>query len=115
MNAFELYTMIFYVVDLFYDDNPSAELGAYLGAMSPLTFDNVGSADPAIFEEFKKYINGRKITLENSFGIAKEYVKTISYCNIQVAFDNFDEERWIKGCRKYLSEPHKGADSSAVD
>ena len=52
MNKFELYTMIFYALDLYYEANPTDELGSFLGAMSPFTFKEVDSADSAIYLDF---------------------------------------------------------------
>ena len=55
MNDFELFTMVFYAVDSYYEDNPSNELGAFLGMMSPFTFKEMDSANSAIFSDFQKY------------------------------------------------------------
>jgi hypothetical protein len=78
--------------------------------MGPFTFMDICSADPCVFEEFKDFINGRKITIDNSYELAKAYVKTITYADVTGAFEDLTEENWKKGCREYLSEPHKGQD-----
>ncbi len=108
MNEFELYTMIFFAVDAYYEDNPSDELGAFLGMMSPFTFKEVDSADSAVYEKFRKYLNGREVTIENSFSYAKDYLKTVDYCDLNPVFSNTTENEWQDACVDYLSKPHKG-------
>lgn len=108
MNEFELFTMIFYAVDLYYDSNPSDELGAFLGMMSPFTFKEVDSADSAIFSDFCSFINGRKITIDNSLKYAIDYAKTVKYCDIVVAFNGITTAQWKAACEDYLGKQHKG-------
>lgn len=108
MNEFELFTMIFYAIDAYYDDNPTDEMGVFLGMMSPFTFKELDSADSVIFAEFRKVMNGRAITLENSFMYAVEYAKTITYCDIMAVFYGISDEEWKEACKDYLSRPHKG-------
>ena len=108
MNEFELFTMIFYAVDLYYDSNPSDDLGAFLGMMSPFTFKEVDSADPAIFSDFCNCINGRQITIDNSLKYAIDYAKTVKYCDIAVAFNGITTEQWKAACEDYLEKQHKG-------
>ncbi|MBE5857838.1 MAG: hypothetical protein E7296_09800 [Lachnospiraceae bacterium] len=108
MNEFELFTMIFYAVDSYYEDNPTSELASFLGMMSPLTFKEVDSADSAIFADFRAFLNKRSITIDNSLELAKEYSKTVEYCDITGAFNGISEKQWKLACEDYLSKPHKG-------
>ena len=110
MNKFELFTMIFYALDLYYDHNPSEELGRFLSEMSPFTFKQVGSADPAVFKNFCDFIGNEEITIENSYEKAQRYIANINDLDLETAFMNTDEEKWVKGCEKYLTSDHKGAD-----
>lgn len=110
MNDFELFTMVFYAVDSYYEDNPSNELGAFLGMMSPFTFKEMDSADSAIFSDFQKFINKRTISIDNSLELAIEYAKTVTYCDISLAFQDITKEQWRAACEDYLSRPHKGMD-----
>lgn len=41
--------------------------------MNPLVWEDIESADPAMYSEYLEFLNGRAITLENSFDIAKDY------------------------------------------
>ena len=109
MNDFELYTLIFFVIDAYYADNPSDELASLLGLMSPFTFKEIDSADSSIFTNFKRYIDGRDITVANSYQLAKGYIEEIQK-DLIPAFNSISKEEWKKGAEEYLSEPHKGMD-----
>ena len=111
MNKFELFTMIFYALDLYYDHNPSEELGRFLSEMSPFTFKQIGSADPAVFKNFSDFISDREITIDNSYSLALEYVQSIKNVDIFTIFSETKEEKWIEGCKKYLATAHKGMNS----
>ena len=108
MNKFELFTMIFYALDLYYEENPTDELGSFLGAMSPFTFKEVDSADSAIYSDFCKKIKETKITIEESRDMAIEYLKSIDDIDLVSPFTSVTETDWIEGCNDYLSQPHKG-------
>ncbi len=108
MNKFELFTMIFYALDLYYEENPTDELGEFLGAMSPFTFKEVDSADSAIYSDFCEKIKEPKIAVEKSRDMAIVYLKSIDYIDLLSPFMNISESDWISGCNDYLTRPHKG-------
>ena len=109
MNKFELFTMIFYALDLYYDDNPTEELGRFLSEMSPFTFKQIGSADPAVYKKFCDFIGDEKITIENSYEKAQRYIEYIDDLDLKIPFMNIKEDKWVKGCEGYLASDHKGA------
>ena len=49
MNKFELYCMIYYVLDAEWDESKNAELGKFLSSANPFQFRDIGSADPVIY------------------------------------------------------------------
>lgn len=108
MNKFELFTMIFYALDLYYEENPTDELGSFLGAMSPFTFKEVDSADSAIYTDFCGKIKKNKITVKESRDMAIEYLKSFDDIDLVSPFTNVTETEWIEGCNDYLEQPHKG-------
>ena len=108
MNKFELFTMIFYALDLCYEANPTDELGSFLGAMSPFTFKEVDSADSAIYSDFCKKIKKDSITVKESRDIAIKYLKSIDDIDLITPFTSVTEADWISGCNDYLAQPHKG-------
>ena len=108
MNRFELFTMVFFVLDGYWDEHKNDELGEFLSSMNPFLFEDIGSAVPDIYSDFCKFIGDRNITLENSFDIAKEYINGIGVGCVLDAFRWIDEQKWKSSCEEYLSEPHKG-------
>lgn len=110
MNKFELFTLIFYSLDIFYDSNPSEELGQFLSEMSPFTFKQTCSADPAVFAEFCDFIGKDKVELDESYDLAVQYIESIEEIDLKPAFDSMDQDKWIEGCKKYLATDHKGQD-----
>ncbi|MEE3485504.1 MAG: hypothetical protein VZQ98_14435 [Bacteroidales bacterium] len=111
MNEFELFTLIYYSLDAYFGkDVEDASINCVLSDMCPFTFDDIGSADPVMYEDYIKFIDGREITIENSLDFAREYVKTIDFADVTSALEEMTEEKWIKGCKEFLSQPHKGAE-----
>lgn len=109
MNKFEFFTMIFYALDLYYDESPSEELGNFLSEMSPITFKRVDSADPAVYADFCDFLGDKdKIAIEDGYDIALQYLKTIKEIDAVTPFLVTTREEWCEGCENYLSEPHKG-------
>ena len=110
MNKFELFTMTYFVLDRYYENETDEFIVTVLSDMCPFTFKDIGSADPAMFTDFCEFIEGKEITLDNSFDLAKEYVKTIDFADVTPAMDSLTEEQWLEVCNDYLSQPHKGSD-----
>lgn len=113
MNKFELYCLIFYTMQVKWEDTKNEDLGLWLSSMSPFTFKDIGSAIPDVYQNYCKYIGNKRITIDNSYEIAKEYVYSLNddYYNLEEvrkAFDWIAKDRWVKGCNDYLSKPHKG-------
>ena len=110
MNKFELFTMIYFWLDKYYENTTDDRILNQLSEMNPFLWKDIGSADPAVYSEFCTFLGERNISVENSLSIAKEYVATIDYVDVTAAFENIDPEEWIHGCKDYLSAEHKGAD-----
>ena len=75
MKEFDLYKMIFYALDYYWDEYKGEELGLFLSGMNPFLFLGEGSAVPDIYPAYKKFLNGREITVEGSYDVAREYIK----------------------------------------
>ncbi len=108
MNKFELYCMVFYVLDAEWDESKNAELGAFLSGANPFHFADIGSADPMVYAHFCENISG-EITIENSYSIASEYITGLGSEVISAAFFTIDEREWIESVKDYLSQDHKGS------
>ena len=111
MNEFELFSLIYIALDEYYDSETcDNDINTFISGLSPFTFTNIGSADPCEYKKYQKFINGRKITIDNSLEIAKEYIKQIDYVDVREPFEVMTEQEWKSACNTYLSEPHKGMD-----
>ncbi len=102
MNRFELYTMIFYVLDYYWDQNQGEELGMFLSSMSPFTFEGIGSADPAIYDEFCDFIKVDNVEIENSFEMALKYIDWINQPYVTTAFEWVTKEEWNEKSKEYI-------------
>ena len=109
MNKFELFTLIYFWLNNYYKDVDDDMIVNQLSEMDPFIWTDIGSADPAVYSEYCAFLGERKISLENSLSIAKEYVKNIDYVDITEAFENIDPAEWMRGCKEYLASDHKGA------
>lgn len=108
MNQFELYCMVFFVLDAEWDETHSAELGEFLSNANPFLFDDIGSAVPEIYQDFCKIITG-DTPLEKSYEAAFTYVQSLRSSCISAAFEKLDHSVWDEAVRDYLSSEHKGA------
>lgn len=106
MKQFELYSMIFYILDDVWDDSKDYDLGQFLSGANPFLFEDIGSAVPDIYEDFKNK-TPRTIDISDSYRIAADYVKSIEGGKFLEAFLSISEEEWIECVKDYLSEPHK--------
>lgn len=50
MNKFELFSMIFYVLDAEWDESKNPTLGEFLSSANPFLFDSLSSAVPEIYD-----------------------------------------------------------------
>ena len=65
MNEFELFTVIYFVLDAFYEkDIEDPSIHTILSDMNPFVWEDIGSADPAMYSEYIKFLDGRVITHE---------------------------------------------------
>lgn len=113
MNKYELFCMIYHVIDAKWEETKNDGLREWLSDMNPYIWKERTSADPTIYVEYDKWIGKKEITLKNSYDIAREYVCSLNgeYYNfeeIKKAFDSVNRGKWIKECEIFLSISHKG-------
>lgn len=106
MTQFELFCMIFYVLDAEWDETKNKHLGSFLSAANPFLFEDVGSADPVVYKEFCNATD-QSITIENSYKQACSYIDSLHDSIISDAFKSIDQREWMDCAREYLSMPHK--------
>ncbi len=106
MNKFELFCMIFYVLDAEWDENKNPVLGEFLSSANPFLFDGLSSAVPEIYDKFASYIT-EPLTVENSYDKALSYINYLHNDIITKAFESVSKEEWIKSTLDYLAHDHK--------
>ena len=52
MNKFELFTMIYFWLDKYYENTTDDRILNQLSEMNPFLWKDIGSADPAVYSEF---------------------------------------------------------------
>lgn len=107
MKPFELFTMIFYVLDAAWDKTHDRELGDFLSRANPFLFEDLTSADPEIYMEFCELVE-KPIKLENSYTFAKRYIDSLQNKTISEVFAQLSEPAWLGILHEYLSHDHKG-------
>ena len=110
MSQFELFCMVFYVLDAQWDETKDPGLGEYLSSANPFLFTDIGSADPDVFLQFYERTE-KTIPLENSYWTACNYVKSLEDDSLARAFSRIDEKEWIACVMEYLAQPHKGGEN----
>ena len=108
MNKFELFCMVFYVLDADWDDTKDAVVGEYLSSANPFLFADIGSADPTVFAHFCEVIN-KEITVETSYSLAQKYIADLNNESITKAFYTISEDDWFESVSDYLAQEHKGS------
>lgn len=53
LTAHKAFVAMFYALDAAYDDNHDRDLGSFLSAANPFLFKGEGSADVAVYDEFR--------------------------------------------------------------
>lgn len=104
--------MVFYVLDAEWDENKNTQLGEFLSGANPFLFDDIGSADPAIYEKFCEIVDD-SITVENSYNIASKYIAELGNDVVSSAFSTINENEWVECVRDFLSSERKGSNDNA--
>ncbi len=106
MTRYDLFCMIFLALDADWDETHDEELGKYLSDANPFLFAGESSAVEDVYNAFCKVITNEDVKKEQSFKLAKKYVKSL---NIKAVIDSFDllkEEQWEDALGSYLEEKY---------
>ena len=109
MNNFELFSLIFFMLNACWEDNKDENLAHFLSEMNPYLWEEEMSADPAWYEEFKDFMRNKTIGTDNGFQLAKEFLKSIEfYKDLDKYLDEYDQDGWNDAMYQLLNQPHKG-------
>lgn len=109
MNKFELYCMIFYVLDAEWDETKDPQLGEFLSGANPFLFADINSADPTVYAKFSESVSD-SISVGESYKTASQYIASLGNHAVSKAFSSVDEKEWIECVKDYLSQEHKGSE-----
>ena len=107
MTKYELFCMIFLAFDADWDDTQNEELREYLSDANPFLFKGENSADPAVYSDFCKFIDGYDLTEENSYDVAKKYVISLENDTLTESFNTLEKEQWFDVMPEVLKELRK--------
>jgi len=110
MNNFELFTMMFFTLDIQYKKyNDNEDLANYLSSLNPFLWNDCRSADPAYFSEFEEFMKGKTINDDYGYSLALDFLRLNKYSKgMDKYFLMTPLEKYVEGAKKYLSKPHKG-------
>lgn len=112
MNRFELFCMVYFVLDAAWEDTKDPMLADYLSGANPFLFTDISSADPAVYERFCERVSD-SVPLEDSYGEARAYVDSLGNAALSNAFSELDEAEWTLCVRDYLAQEHKGTSAES--
>ena len=109
MNTFELFSMIYLVLEAHLDERGrDEEFVLLVSDMNPFLWEDMGSADPSEYEQFTRYVGACAISVDVGYDIARMYLARFAPKVVSDAFRCYNKERWRELCEDYLSHEHKG-------
>ncbi len=112
MNRFELFCLIFRVLNDEWLHSRDPVLGDYLSSANPYLFEEIDSAVSYVYDEFCELVPER-VPLEDSYAVAADYIASLEpeYDVVKEAFAGFSQDEWMRGAKEYLASDHKGKDA----
>lgn len=115
MNNFEFFSLIFFMLNACWEECKDDNLAHFLSEMNPYLWDSIGSADPAVYAEFLDFMKDKTLGEDNGFQLAKDYLKTVFYPNLEKYLDEYDQDGWNDAVQQLMSQPHKGEETNSKD
>ena len=104
MNRYEIFVMMYFCLEAYWDDNKIDSLGDLCSELNPFLFKGIGSADPAYWADFCDEYPDKQFTTSEGYSIAKEYVKTLENAEATKAFESYSLDQWEKAYSKYKEQ-----------
>lgn len=77
MRQIDVFVMIYYTLDAYWQDHKTDELTNICSFMCPFTFTGIGSAIPSYYIEFCEMFDKENYSVEEGYEIMKKYVSTL--------------------------------------
>lgn len=101
MSIYDIFIMMFYALDAEYDDAPSEELRLFLSDMNPFIFKDEGSAEPSVYENFKKAYQEYGKTAVDEYSFVSLFIDTECTPAIKKAFSGISHDEWDEALKEY--------------
>lgn len=103
MSKFELFCMIYYTLEGYWEDARDKELAMFLSSMNPFMFQGNRSADPSVFYAFCDFMPD-DITLGSSYALAEKYIAHLNLEYVTHAFYALAQDIWFEATVDFLTE-----------
>ena len=115
LTPFQFYTLLFHKLDEKWESCKDEELGMFLSEMSPYIWEGEGSADPAVYEEFKEFMHGKEIGDDYGFSLIVPYLESLDfYKDIKRFVADMNEKSWIAWAEEFFNNPPNPDDFKLV-
>ena len=115
MTNFELFTMMYYVLEAENEKigRTDEHLLDYVSDLNPFLWASEDSADPAYFSEFTEFMKNKTIGEDFGYSLIIEFIKTNDeyYFGMEKYFLHTSIDEFKEATSRYLSEHHKGDDA----
>ena len=98
MKKDQLYILMFYALDLIYDETNDIDLGTFLSSANPFAFDDGSSADPHIKEMF---MNTDIEDKDYGYESISAFLSSVNP-KIDLYFRLISKDRWVEVAEEYL-------------
>lgn len=93
-NYYNYFILFYYILDSLCDKENNEELSLFISDVNPFLFRGEGSADPAIYDDFKTICNAYKKAAANGYDITKIFVDQKCPQCVKDIFSDITEEEW---------------------
>jgi hypothetical protein len=97
MNMLDTYTsfkLLYYALDAIYDETKNKGLGEFCSNMNPFIFTDEGSADPAIYSDYKIKFEekfNKECSIIDAYNFSKDFLNKETDIYAKYAADAFNE------------------------
>lgn len=108
MKIFEIYNLMYLVLEELNEDNKSEGVSNFLSEANPYIWEGENSGDPAVYLDFKKQFEEKGTYVDYGYDFIVDYLANIEYYDGLIeSFSSLTKEEYIDTCNHILSDqPH---------
>ena len=107
MRQIDVFVMIYYTLDAYWQDHKTDELTNICSFMCPFTFTGIGSAIPSYYIEFCEMFDKENYSVEEGYEIMKKYVSTLGSEEAAKAIDDVPFDAFKDAYEEYAQNPRR--------